>query len=178
MSTRKFKPLPNLSDSAIRRFWSHVDKTPGQGPKGKCWTWIGGTHHVIRSGLKVKAYGQFTVGLNTYLAHRVGRLIIHGPFDETKCVLHECDNMQCVRCTFLGSYAENNADCANKGRTSNTRPNYTGEKHHGAQLVNADIIVIRDLATRGIPHKYIATRFNVCRSTISYIIQGKHWKHV
>jgi hypothetical protein len=91
---------------ATTRFWNHVDKTPGQGPKGQCWIWKGGTTG--------KGYGLFWYNGKQVLAHRFAWQLEHGPTDL--CVLHECDNPPCVRCLFTGTHRDNSIDAQHKKR--------------------------------------------------------------
>lgn len=44
--------LPQLTKQDIERFWSKVDKTPGQGPQGECWEY---------KGARVRGYGVFKI---------------------------------------------------------------------------------------------------------------------
>lgn len=89
------------------RFWSKVaivdDET-------SCWEWQAG---------KLKyGYGRVRVGDKNQLTHRIAWSLIYGEIPEGICVLHHCDNPPCCnpKHLFLGSIADNNADCVAKGR--------------------------------------------------------------
>lgn len=90
------------------RFWQRVNKTD------TCWLWTG---TVNRAG-----YGLITSTrdgrMTQWLAHRLSWQYAHGTLDKTILVLHQCDTPACVRPShlFLGTHADNVADCVAKGR--------------------------------------------------------------
>lgn len=107
----------NLTFTFEERFWAKVDKT------GDCWQWKGHINH--------NGYGTFTRDGKTLRTNRIVWELSNGTIPTGLCVLHECDNPGCVNPThlFLGTYADNNSDCKNKGRArGNTKP----RKHIGA----------------------------------------------
>jgi hypothetical protein len=125
---RCVNPAHLLCETIEMRFWKSVDKSAG--PDG-CWLWTGG---VQRGG-----YGGFRVSPKmTKRAHRFAWELSHGPIpavneDGVEVVAcHRCDVRLCVNPThmFLGTDADNMADCRAKGRNS------TGPEHR-AKTVKA-----------------------------------------
>src|SRR5687767_4720826 len=86
------------------RFWEKVRKTDG------CWLWTASRN--------AKGYGQIMYQRRPIHAHRVSWQLANGPIPDGLCVLHRCDNPQCVNPghLFLGTIVDNNRDMFAKGR--------------------------------------------------------------
>ena len=95
------------------RFWSHVAK--GE----KCWLWTGSKN--------TDGYGNAWVDGVCQKAHRVAYRLANGPIRAGGYVLHSCDTPSCVNPAHLwvGTQADNNRDCAAKGRQRGPR----GDNH-------------------------------------------------
>lgn len=97
----------------VERFWLFVDKTPGQGPRGECWSW--------KMSRNPNNYGQVwhPEQRRPMLAHVIAYLLTKGPLPEGKPnVCHHCDYPPCCRPEhlFAGTQADNMADMLEKGR--------------------------------------------------------------
>lgn len=89
--TRRYKPIPALTEEQIARFWSKVDRS------GECWIWTGGSW---------SGYGVAYVGNGKFLAHRVAYTILRGPIPEGLTLDHQresgvCTSKLCCRDTHL-----------------------------------------------------------------------------
>lgn len=139
------------------RFWAKVDKA------GDCWEWTAATR---------RGYGAFQVeSTRTVGAHRFSYILHHGAIGPGLCVCHTCDNRRCVNPThlFLGTRADNNADCADKGRT------LRGSRNHRAKLDEGQVREIRRRLAKGETQTAIAADFGVTVANIGYIRSGKKW---
>ncbi len=144
--------------TAEERFWRKVDKTPGQGPKGECWTWIGSVNHA--------GYGHFSFNGKCEQASRVAWMLQHGPIPPGLHVLHHCDNPPCVRCLFLGNDLDNARDREAKGRTLRRK------------LTEPQVREIKARIATGELPKIIATDYGVTAGMIQAIRRGDAWDHI
>lgn len=157
----------------LERLLYRLDKSGPSHPRlgTPCWVWSGWVdpdgYGVLRRGGKQNgAYGVIS-------AHRAAWLVFVGEIPKaTPWVLHKCDNPPCCNPDhlFLGTAADNNCDCAQKGRT------VKGERHHKAKLSAAQVQEILKQCAEGRPQKDIALEFGVAKSTITYVKQGRTWQ--
>jgi hypothetical protein len=97
----------------IEALWGKVDTSPGQGPKGECWCFVGSTDD--------DGYGRM---LRTdYPPQRVHRVVLAAKLgrelEPKEQALHRCDNPPCVRPDhlFSGTAVDNVVDRTIKGRS-------------------------------------------------------------
>jgi hypothetical protein len=116
MAAKDCKPLPELSESDIDRFWNFVDTAPGHGPKGTCWIW---------NGAQDRGYGVFTIKGRNARASRIAWKLASGSDPFPLNILHKCDYPPCVRFDHLrtGTKGDNTIDARNKGRIRNGSEN-------------------------------------------------------
>lgn len=148
-----------------------VDRSPGQGPHGDCWGWNGSRH--------TNGYGRLNRTSGIVYAHRFAYEATYGPIPPGYDVLHRCDNPPCSNPAhlFLGTQADNNADCRRKGRHRyGDRPR--GERHGRAKLTAPQVLEIRHRRARGESLGKLATTFGVSKKAVLLIVQGKNWSDV
>ena len=128
-----------------------------------CWIWTGYKN--------TYGYGQFYLDGRYQPAHRVMYSLANGPIPEGLFVLHRCDNPPCVNPhhLFLGTQADNMADCKAKGR------NAFGERSASARFTEQDIREIRNSNQRP---SDLARKFGTTYRTIRKIITGQRWRHL
>lgn len=149
----------------IKKFFERIEKRPNG-----CWIWIGS--------LDTKHYGRIKHLGKSTKAHRVAWQIYRGEIPNEMAVCHNCpngDNPSCVNPShlFLGTRAENTKDAMIKGSLCH------GSKCHKAKLNENDVALIRTMfRTNTATRIELAKRFGVSAVSISYIINGKTWKHV
>lgn len=178
MAAIKYRPIPELSGSDISRFWKYVDKTPGLGPTGECWKWIGLCDHA--------GYGLFTKNQRNFRAHRISFFIDTGTDPGQKEVCHGCDWPFCVRHLFMGTRSENQLDMKQKGRAASGDRNGSrlhpelilrGERHPMAKITWDIVKQIRSYAAE---HErsgvVLARKFSLSTSMVKNIIRGVNWK--
>lgn len=164
-------PLSPASSPIEQRFWGFLPDRE----LGSCWPWTGQLHK--------DGYGLISTSRpnkRARLAHRVAYEIMIGPIPDGLNVLHSCDNPPCCNAyehLFLGTQADNVADCIAKGRESHASVN-VGSAHGMAKLDENAVRLIRELAAGGTSGKQLAQDFGVSRATISFVLAGKTWAHV
>lgn len=169
--------LALFNEEYQRRFWSKVTKLEAS----QCWPWTAG-----RFG---RGYGMFKIGKYTCHSHRLAWLLANGSIPDGMLVCHACDNPCCCNPShlFLGSFADNNLDCQNKGRVSrgvqhskSVSPalRARGEKNGFSKLTDEAVRSIRQCGADGHSQVSIAEKHNCSQQTVSLVLRGERWTHV
>lgn len=176
--TKAYRNIPELTPQQIANFWKYVDKTPGQGPQGTCWTWKGGT--------SANGYGAIRICQRTYGAHRVAFLLLNGAIDDTLMVLHGCDTRNCMLHLSQGTHQENVRDMVDRNRTikgeawNKRHQSQAKGEHIGTSKLKAEqVIEIREAYKVGnATLQSLAEKYGVDQSCISLVVLRKRWKHI
>lgn len=166
------EPAPPSSTPGYRarpledRFW---EKVVWNGDPDECWTWEGSKDRHGYGRLQKPHRG------GPISAYRFAWELFNGPIpDDTPFVCHHCDNPSCVNPShlFLGTQADNMADCKAKGRIA------VGDRLPQSKLTPEDVRTIREWYPAGWTQQDLAEAFGVGQSQISNLLTGKTWSHV
>lgn len=152
LNQHSINPETNLPYTEAERFNRQLEQT------NTCWNWLGAKNQ--------KGYGEFRDS-NGILkrTNRYAWELVHGiQIPKGLNVLHTCDNPSCCRPShlFLGTQQDNMIDCASKGRIKR-------------KLTEEQVLFIRNYKGS---IKELVLKFNVSKTTIGEIINGKTWKHL
>jgi len=133
-----------------------------------CWNW---------TGRLVGGYGSLNttaLGKSEQLAHRISWIIHNGAIPDGLCVLHSCDNPQCVNPShlFLGTSLDNNKDRDTKHRGAK------GDRIASSKLNSGQVLEIRKHRANGLTLAGIASMFGITNQSVDSICKFKTWKHV
>jgi hypothetical protein len=133
------------------RFWPKVNQTSG------CWLWTSATNG--RYGL----IGRGRRGEGMAYAHRVAWELTHGPIPDGMDVCHACDTPLCVRPDhlFLGTRADNMADCKNKGRWNKGSRGSPGERNGRCKVTDAQVVQLQELRAAGWTYESLAEHIGI-----------------
>lgn len=158
-------------------FWRHVSRSE---PKG-CWIWTG-----IK---QPQGYGIVKCGKQR-IAHRLSYMLHNSEFDQSKHVLHACDNPSCIRPShlWLGTHQDNMKDRDRKGRGRpgnvpknfyNTKgnPHYKqrGESNGFSKLNSSLVSEIRKRHTEGESMRALGRAYSVSDIHIARIVKREAW---
>ncbi len=173
-NTCKYEDLRGPQRPWKERFWEKVTKNIDP---DACWKWCGSVMD------RRWNYGSFGFGGKTYRAHRLSWEIHYGKISPGTCVLHHCDNPNCVnpKHLFLGTHQDNVTDMYAKGRNipyrKRTNVDRKGEKSGNFRLTD-DIVGFIRAQPKTTTDGMLGEKFNVCRETISCARRRATWKHV
>ncbi len=150
------------------RFHDKVDRSGGP---DACWPWTGYSEH----GYGV-LYRETKCKRRMLRAHRVAMTEHLGcPIPAGLCVCHHCDNRPCCNPShlFLGTIADNNRDCARKGRLPR------GEASGSSKLTEAQVLeILETAAATNESYVSIAKHFPCSSTAVRHICRRETWGHV
>jgi hypothetical protein len=153
--------LLSMSLNDVVRFLEKVDRS------SDCWTWKGTMHSA--------GYGVFGVRRGAQVkAHRAAYFIANDEIHGDQLVCHRCDNPRCVNPShlFLGTFADNKADCVAKRRHG------FGERNGRAKLTESSVREIRARRLLGESLRSISKAFGVSKPVVAQVCSRERWGHV
>ena len=149
----------------IERIFNHVIVTPS------CWLWQGNKSKFGHGSIGNGNHNQ-TISKKRLLAvHRVSYELLVGPIPHGLCVLHKCDVPNCINPDhlFLGTKLDNTTDMISKNRMK------VGVALPQSRLTEDQV---RQIFFSTDTQEALAKKFTIAQSTISFIKNGKRWKHI
>lgn len=172
-NARQFSPHSRWKGTLEERFWSKVNKLPGE---NACWEWQGCI-------IKALGYGQIAFNGRRENAHRVSWMLDHPDepilrFEDHIC--HTCDNRRCVRPSHLwrGDAKQNGQDCSAKGRKPKPNLGNFGDASPASKLTEESVRCLFRLRAQGWTQMKLAAEFNIHQTQVSNILSGKQWPHM
>lgn len=155
---------PTITPEIEARFWAKVDKTPGQGPKGDCWCWIGGL--MSKVGGKPGYPKGFGISGRSLRPSHVAMAIDRRPRPNAELEgMHSCDHPPCVRPDHLrwGTHDENMRE-------------HVERRPYGRKCLSPELV--REIRASADRNFEIAARLGVTQPCISNIRRGVSHKHI
>lgn len=166
---RNVSPKPVIGDLAYEtaEFWARVDKTPGQGPGGDCWVWLGS--------YRKNDYGRFysSIAGKSLQVTRYSLNLCRPTKDESLFACHTCDYPPCLNPEhlFWGTGKENSNDAYDKGRM------VKGSESYCAKLTESQAKDIK-YNLGHLSNQKVAESYGLAKTTVAQIRRGKRWRHI
>jgi hypothetical protein len=153
------------------RFFSKVLLPAPSKMEKDCWIWIG----TKNSG----GYGVIRVlkGQSMKLAHRLSYQFDKGLFNQSLCVLHKCNNPECVNPNhlYLGTRTDNHRYMVSQNRHAKGNAVALFEYRNANTKISKD--VIRQIRSSKKPIKELSQLFGISLSYTYQIKNGNYRKH-
>jgi hypothetical protein len=168
MSGRPYLTRIQWLESAIKRFWSKVDR----GDAEQCWMWNGTRMMPNKIGVQYGSFGVYDGKSVSYRAHRFAYMLVYGEIPDGQVIMHTCDNTLCVNPAHLkaGTQLENAQDMKRKDRVAH------GSSHYDSRLSENQVLEIFD--NKSDSDSFLGKRHGVDPSNIRKIRRGINWKRL